>query len=128
MKILVVEDDPINRQLACELIKSLGHDCQSVADGRDALAEGMDADLVFMDLHLAGGGPSGYDTAMLFLRRNPQCYIVALTAHDGPDYHRYALGCGMREFIAKPLTLQTLAETLANAEKARTAFRQNTDW
>lgn len=111
LKVLVVEDDAATRLVACQFLAMLGHKAQAVPDGYEAVARFADIapDLVLMDISLPG--KDGITTARE-LRREAKAPIIAMSAHVFTDEVERYLASGMDAYIAKPLTLETLAEAI----------------
>jgi CheY-like chemotaxis protein/anti-sigma regulatory factor (Ser/Thr protein kinase) len=114
ISILLAEDDPINQQLACEMLEEIGHQVSVVDNGVAALAmlEEGDYDLVLMD----GEMPvmDGYETTrqrrLLELRNGlPRQLIVALTANAMGEARVECLEAGMDDYLSKPYTVKDLA-------------------
>lgn len=117
-RVLVADDSPVNREVACEALARLGIAADTVEDGRLAV-EAVAArryDLVLMD----GSMPEmdGFEAARAIRARDaetggPRTTIVALTAHvvgSGADAWRTS---GMDGVLHKPFTIAKLAEVLA---------------
>ncbi len=122
-RILLVEDNPINQELAAEILKEIGLAVDIAADGSDALERLRLApcDLVLMDIQLPG--MSGLETARHIrkddrLRRLP---IVAMTAHDSVRAKKDCLEAGMNDYIAKPLDIDLLLSVLVKWLASRPA-------
>jgi len=116
-RVLVVEDNDINQQIARALLESRGITVHVVADGQRAIdwlsAAGADAvDAVLMDLQMPG--LDGYE-ATRQLRADPrfaQIPIIAMTAHALPDERERCLAAGMNDHVAKPIDPNRLFEAL----------------
>ncbi|MGE4537722.1 MAG: ATP-binding protein [Desulfovibrio sp.] len=126
-RVLVVEDEAINRMATVSMLGKLGFDASAVTDGDealDALAVG-DYDVVLMDIQMPR--LSG-DEATRRIRRgdtpgvDPLIPIIALTAHamDG-DKDRY-LACGMNDYLSKPVDITALGRAVARAATLRRAI------
>jgi two-component system sensor histidine kinase/response regulator len=113
-RILVVEDNPTNQQVARAMLSKLGHFAVDLAEnGREALGAlaRADYDLVLMDCQM----PllDGYATTAAIRGgcegvRNPRVPIVAMTANAvGGDRER-CLAAGMDDYLAKPVQLAML--------------------
>ncbi len=116
MRVLLVEDNPINRQVAVELLQSQGVLVAVAEHGAEALARLASAecyDLVLMDLQMPV--MDGYE-ATRRLRADPRhagLPIVALSAHATAGEHERAHALGMAGYIDKPFEPATLYATLA---------------
>ncbi len=115
LRLLVVDDIPVNRQLALQLLQRLGYQAHAVASGSEALAALQDApfDVVFMDVQMPE--LDGYATTRA-IRRLPvpfvQPWIIAMTAHGRPEDRQACLQAGMDDFLAKPIVPAQLTYAL----------------
>ncbi|OGI23056.1 MAG: hypothetical protein A2255_03335 [Candidatus Melainabacteria bacterium RIFOXYA2_FULL_32_9] len=124
--ILIVEDDPDNRELLEEIISYCEPDCiyTSVDDGEEALkaAKSSEYDLVLMDLSVPK--KDGYEIiSTLRKTKNYQTVpIVALTAHAMKGMREKILSYGFDEYLAKPCLPKDIIEIvkkyIANKGKA----------
>ncbi|NJD07516.1 MAG: response regulator, partial [Methylococcaceae bacterium] len=114
-RVLVVEDDAINRQVAQEVLTRLGLGVDVANNGRDALSlidqHGYDA--ILMDLHMPV--MDGYETTRRLRERYPPARlpIVAMTADAYSGDRDRCLAAGMNAHLSKPLDAETLANELA---------------
>lgn len=113
-RVLLVEDNPINQQVAAELLKGAGLVTDIAANGREAIAAvfSSDYDLVLMDIQMPVMG--GYEaTAMI---RDNERYaglpIVAMTAHTMSGVREECLAAGMNDYLSKPIDPDRLFEVL----------------
>ena len=112
-RVLVVDDNEVNLEIASEALSRFGIFAECARDGSEALMRTGDSayDLVLMD----GSMPvlDGYEATRQIRAReaNTQCTrttIVALTAHVvGRDSDQWR-HCGMDDILTKPFTLKTL--------------------
>jgi signal transduction histidine kinase/CheY-like chemotaxis protein len=117
--VLVVEDNPVNRVIAEEMLASLGVDFIEAQDGVEALdvLARRPVDLVLMDCQMPV--MDGY-TATLHIRdretrqRLPRTPIVALTANAYEEDAAHAIEVGMDAHLAKPYTRDQLRDLLSN--------------
>ena len=114
-RILLVEDNTINQELARDLLGRAGIVVSVAADGREALAalERDTFDGVLMDCQMPV--MDGY-TATRELRRNPafqQLPVIAMTANAMAGDREKVLAAGMNDHIAKPIRVDELFGTLA---------------
>jgi two-component system, sensor histidine kinase len=116
-KILLVEDNPVNREVAAGMLQSLGCAAVSVENGRLAIetTETAAYDAVLMDCHMPV--MDGL-TATAEIRRREQrsgaarVPIIALTANAMEGDRERCLAAGMDDFLSKPFTQQQLATLL----------------
>jgi len=113
-RILVVEDNKINQQVASELLSGYGMQVSLADNGRYAiqmLIEGT-FELVFMDIQMPE--MDGYQ-ATEQLRQTPrfaQLPIIAMTAHAMTGDREKCLNAGMNDHISKPISPERLLEML----------------
>ena len=115
MRILVVEDNALNQQLAVELLEEAGVVVSVADDGEAALGclETGTFDLVLMDIQMPG--MDGY-TATRRLRSMPGLAglpVVAMTAHALADERERCLAAGMDDIIVKPVVPALMYATIA---------------
>jgi len=113
-KILVVDDEPINREVIGCILDDIGLKIDTAEDGKDALTKvrQIDYDIVLMDMQMPE--LDGLD-ATRQLRAQPglgQPVIIALTANAFDDDRVRCLAAGMNDFIAKPFKPEIVFEKL----------------
>ena len=113
-KILLVEDNELNQQLATELLRQRNFVVDVAPNGQEALnvLRRQSYDLVLMDVQMPV--MDGYE-ATHFLRRLPQFKdlpIIAMTANALHTDRKQALEVGMNDHILKPIKLQLLLSKL----------------
>ena len=106
-RILVVEDNDLNRKLFCDVLVSQGFAVEPVADGRDALERARDfvPNLVIMDIQLPN--ISGLDLIEAakkdpVLRAIP---VLAVTAYAGKGDEERIREAGAEGYLAKPVSI-----------------------
>jgi CheY-like chemotaxis protein len=115
-RLLLVEDNELNRELACELLESAGIElCLAVhgAEALDQLERDADFDGVLMDCQMPV--MDGY-TATRKIREQPRWAnlpVIAMTADAMAGDRERALACGMNDHISKPLNVDDMFATLA---------------
>jgi two-component system sensor histidine kinase/response regulator len=116
-RLLLVEDHPLNQELARELLERAGVEVVIAENGRDALARLADAgpfDGVLMDCQMPV--MDGY-TATAELRRDPRWArlpVIAMTASALVEDRDRALASGMNAHISKPLNVEQMLNTIAH--------------
>jgi PAS domain S-box-containing protein len=122
-RVLLVEDDPINQEVARGLLESVGLNVEVANDGQAAVDKFSQAArpyaLILMDLQMPHLG--GIE-ATARLRQLPgfSTPIIAMTANAFAEDQARCLAAGMVDFIAKPVDPILLYETLLNGlRKAR---------
>ncbi|MDR3514459.1 MAG: response regulator [Azospirillaceae bacterium] len=123
LRVLVVDDSDINREVACRILESQGAVVTLAADGRAALtalsARPAAIDVVLMDVQMPV--MDGYEACQrirsdLGLHDLP---VLALTAGAMPAEHQAALAAGMNGFIAKPIDVGLMIATLQRVTGCR---------
>ena len=106
-RIMVVEDNDLNRKLFCDVLKANGFDVEPVADGETVLetARNKLPDLIIMDIQLPG--VSGVDLIQaakkdVFLRSIPVLAVTAFAAKGDEERIRAA---GASGYLAKPVSI-----------------------
>jgi two-component system sensor histidine kinase/response regulator len=106
LRVLLVEDNDINQQIATELLEGAGASVEVAHHGRqavDRLLGGGDYHLVLMDLQMPE--MDGYQ-ATARIRAEPrlaQLPIIAMTAHATTEERQRCLDAGMNDHVAKPI-------------------------
>lgn len=117
VRVLVVDDNPVNQQVAVGLLRRFGVPAEVADDGLaalDALRQ-RPFDLVLMDLQMprldgleatrqirAGGG------GVL----DPRVPVVALTANAFPEYRTQCQAAGFDDFLTKPVSARQLGDAI----------------
>ena len=122
-RVLLVEDNPINQQLAVELLQARGMAVDVAANGKAAIAR-LNAwpaghySVVLMDLQMPV--MDGYEATRLIRMdaRHVSLPIIAMTAHAMADERQRCLVLGMNGHISKPIAPDLLYETLAEVTGA----------
>ncbi len=118
MRVLLVEDNPINQQLAVELMECRGIEVTVANNGQEALdklaaATANHYHVVFMDLQMPV--MDGYE-ATRRLRADPRYFslpLVAMTAHAMIEERERCQALGMNGHLSKPIEPEDLYDTLA---------------
>ena len=116
LRILLVEDNPVNQQVAQAMLETLGHTIGIANDGLEALdrlAEGG-WDLVLMDMQMPR--LDGLGATRAIRAREPvgsRLPIIAMTANAMDVERQACLDAGMDDHVAKPVRLATLEQVLA---------------
>lgn len=117
-RILLVEDNALNREIATEIIGMTGVTIDSAENGKIAVEKVMEApekwyDLIFMDIQMPI--MNGYEaTAAIraLAGSRGKVPIIAMTANAFAEDVQLAKNTGMNEHIAKPLDLNKLNDVL----------------
>ena len=115
LKILLVEDNLVNRSVALSLLARLGYKADSVVNGIEAVKAFEDHryNLVMMDVQMPM--MDGLDATRELRRRLPsdcQPIIIAVTANAILGDREMCLAAGMNDYVTKPLKLDGLAAAI----------------
>jgi len=128
LRVLMVEDNPVNMLIAVALLEQWGVEVAQANNGAQALAAvdaqadgGRPFDLVLMDVQMPVLG--GYDATRTLRKRHAAdaLPIIALTAAALTSEREEALASGMNDFLTKPIDAQRLHDTLLHWSRARSA-------
>ncbi|MBU0654181.1 MAG: ABC transporter substrate-binding protein [Gammaproteobacteria bacterium] len=113
-RILLVDDEPLNRMIGTELLKILGCSPECVENAPQVLAalEREPFQVVLMDIEMPG---MKGDELTRLLRADPrwrQLPVIALTAHVTTGARDAFLACGMDDYLGKPFNLEQLRTVL----------------
>jgi two-component system sensor histidine kinase/response regulator len=116
IRALLVEDNPVNQQIAIRMLERRGHSVKAVGDGRDALRL-LDAehfDVVLMDVQMPD--MDGFEATAAIRERESHTAahipIIAMTAHTMEGDRERCLSAGMDDYITKPIRPQALYRTV----------------
>jgi len=114
VKALVVDDEPANRDVMARMLRSIGCEVEVASDSRAALlgVRAGDVNVVFVDLLLAG--ESGLEVAKELAGEGAPSrpVVIAHSASTLPSLKEMALSAGCVGFLAKPVSIEMLAESL----------------
>ena len=131
LHVLVVEDNPVNQKIACAMLHKMGCTFDLAQDGSEAIAmvEGLAYDLVLMDCQMPV--MDGFEATREIRVRElegqgawgrPRTFIVALTANAMKGDRELCLAAGMDDYLSKPVTRDTLGETVRKAAEKKASL------
>ena len=118
-KILLVEDNLLNREIARKLLTGQGFVVEEVANGKEAVdklesLETMEYAVVLMDIQMPV--MDGYEATKAIRNMDNRIVanvpIVAMTANAFGEERKRAFACGMNGYVTKPIEINVLFETL----------------
>ena len=113
-RILLVEDDPVNREVALDLVGETGLHMDMAENGREAVDRASDTDyaLILMDMQMPVMGGLEATTLIRRLPGRSTTPIIAMTANAFDEDKERCLKAGMNDFITKPVVPEILFDTL----------------
>lgn len=123
-RILLVEDNELNREIGRMLLKGTGFVVEEAVNGQEALekikyAKEHEYDLVLMDIQMPV--MDGYEATKcirsLSNKNLANIPIIAMTANAFAEEKKKALSCGMNGHISKPIDVDALFKTIENILK-----------
>jgi CheY-like chemotaxis protein len=108
--VLLVEDEPVNRELVQALLEAADLRVELACDGLEAVARAARGrvDLILMDMQMPGLDGPGATRRIRALDRGATLPIVALTANAFAQDKALCLAAGMNDFVAKPVNQEAL--------------------
>jgi two-component system sensor histidine kinase BarA len=118
MRVLVADDSPVNREVVCEALATLGATYATVEDGAAAFEafKARTFDIVLMDCSMPvmdGFAATRAIRAYEADARRARTPVVALTAHIAGSAADSWEAAGMDSYLTKPFTIRGLAECLS---------------
>ena len=114
-RVLVVEDNELNRKLFCDLLRAHGYAAEPVRDGREAVARAraLRPDLIVMDIQMPH--VTGYEL-IAELKGDAELAtipIMAVTAYAGRDDEERVRAAGAEAYVSKPISLARFIQAVA---------------
>ena len=115
LRILVVDDSPINQEVAVGLLDLMGHQAMAAESGQDALdlLRDREFDVVFMDVEMPE--MDGFETTrrLRARERSRRVPVLAMSAHVMDEVRQDCLAAGMDGFVSKPVDPEEIRDVLA---------------
>ena len=126
-RVLVIDDNPVNREILLEQLRSWGFDCAAAETGAMGLAIldraaqlGATIDCVILDYQMPGMNGADVAKAMCSDVRTSSIPIVLLTSVDQIDFGRLVIDFGITAHLTKPARSAALLGTvIASIQKSR---------
>jgi DNA-binding response OmpR family regulator len=119
-RVLIVDDDPLIRDLVRTVLEDEQYMLQEAADGQEALdlARESAPDIVLLDVMMPGA--DGYQVAEELRREiGPDCVIIMLTARDQQADRDLGFRSGANAYFTKPFHPLELLDAVAEAASGR---------
>lgn len=116
LKILVADDNEINRKVIRIILQKLGYSCVEASNGEDALRLYQDGeyDYIFMDLDMPE--MDGIEATLAIrdteAEKRHQAEIIAVTANVSQETRRKCRRAGMNGYLEKPITARVIKDQL----------------
>ena len=119
-RILVVEDNPLNRLLVHDILELRGHDVREGATVNEALDALQSArpDLLLLDVQIPGGGG---EAVIREVRQRPDLAdlpIIAVTSLAMPGDRERLLSIGFQGYLSKPIDTRTFGAAIESYLKS----------
>jgi signal transduction histidine kinase/DNA-binding response OmpR family regulator len=126
-RVLVIDDNPVNREILLEQLRNWGFDCAAAESGAIGLAFldraaqlGASVDCVILDYQMPGMSGPDVAKAIRADARTSSIPIVLLTSVDQVDFARLVLDYGIAAHLTKPArSAALLATVVGTIQKAR---------
>ncbi len=104
-RILIVDDEPMTRNLISSILSSKGHACVTACDGDEALdkASKEKFDAVITDIVMPN--MDGIALTRELLRQNPSLPVMVITGFTDEHYYDESINAGATDFINKPFSI-----------------------
>jgi signal transduction histidine kinase/DNA-binding response OmpR family regulator len=116
LRVLLAEDNNVNRKVALFLLAKIGLTADTVVDGKEAVdaLERQPYDVVLMDVQMpVMDGITATRVIRQRQGRHRQPWIIAMTANALPVDREMCFAAGMNAYLSKPVALRDLARLLA---------------
>src|SRR5262247_501830 len=124
-RVLVIDDEPIIRDVLQEILSREGYAIESVSDAEAGLKalESGEHDLIILDLMLPGIG--GFETLKEIKRRDPDSVVVMITAYGSVETAVQAMRMGAHDYLTKPFKNDDVLRTLSTGLRHRRVLAEN---
>jgi len=126
-RILVVEDNPLNRLLLHDILELRGHEVVEASSVDEALPllDAARLDLLLLDVQIPGGGGEAVVKEVRKRAALVDLPIVAVTSLAMPGDRERLLGSGFQGYLSKPIDTRTFGPTVEGFLRRPTAARAN---
>ena len=116
LRVLVVDDHPVHRELLTGMLRRLGHQVTVATQGEDGVRLWRDTrpDVILMDLEMPGLDGVGAARSIRTAEEGSGQHvpIIALTVHDSPEDRARCLAAGMDAHLVKPANALALRRSI----------------
>ncbi|MCG8572910.1 MAG: response regulator, partial [Spirochaetes bacterium] len=117
-KILIIDDEVSQRNVATRLLMRMGYQVESVENGEEALKylKTSQIDLIILDMIL-GEGMDGLETYQEILKLNPEQKVIIVSGFSQTERVKKALELGVYTYITKPYSMEKIGKEIKNCLK-----------
>jgi len=114
-KILVVDDEELQREIASEMLVQLKYEVEAVASGEEAIKylKNHHVDLILLDM-IMDPGINGLETYGTIIKDHPGQKAIIASGFSETDEVKEALRLGVSQYIQKPYSLHKIAHSIKN--------------
>ena len=119
MKVLIAEDNAMERLVLQRLVKAMGHECLAASDGEQAwaLLQQERAEVLISDWLMPGLDGPELCRRVRARTGGPYTYVILLTVLDDEEHSRQGMQAGADDYLRKPLEIHDLELRLIAAER-----------
>ncbi len=121
LKVLVVEDNDINRMLTARVVEKMGYRVETVINGKQAIDRFAleQFDMIIMDIQMPemDGMEATYHIRAIDAKNGTHTPIIAMTAHAMKGDREKYIEAGMDAYISKPFDKKILEERIVELQK-----------
>ncbi len=114
MKLLVIEDNPLNMELVCDLLEIKGFDVEQATSAEDGIKKAREGgfDAILMDIQLPGMDGLEATGILKSDHATNSIKIIALTSHAMNGYEDKVRAAGCDGYITKPIDTRGFVDQL----------------
>ena len=111
--VLIVDDVKEQREMAAEIVQSLGYQAISVSSGEAAIEhlKNNNADIMLLDIIMAPG-INGIETCKVVVKHKPDIKVISTSGYFKPEAIQELKNLGVSEFLPKPYTIESISKAL----------------
>lgn len=115
-RVLIADDNPVNREVAAGMLRKMGFECELAGDGREAVEMHRTGEFAMILMDCEMPELDGLEATKLIRssehasRRTP---VIAVTAATAQEERERCLAAGMDDFLSKPIRPQVLQDVMA---------------
>jgi len=123
VRVLVVEDNDLNRKLFCDLLKAHGFAVEPVADGLAAIERALafEPNLIIMDIQLPNISGISLIESLKVDERLADVPVLAVTAYAGKGDEERIRSAGAHAYLSKPVSINAFMNAVNSLVDNRAA-------